>query len=245
MYIQAMNQNPSIVIVADSHIYGGAIGKSDEFFKMLDHFLKIRRDIVFLGDVFELWIALNGYEDELHKRFVKWCAEARTRRSVGFIEGNHEYYVDACRAGAFTWSTETRKLLDDGTLFAHGDMLNSADWKYRLMRRIFKSRAAKAFMKACAPIGPSIAERVRVALKGTNMEHRKGLPTSLLEPYAEACGKLGAKRVVIGHFHEKGKHVSKSGVELQIIPSWRDAGIVGTYDRATGALELKKWSDVW
>lgn len=240
-----MNPNGNIVIVADAHIHGGAIGKSGEFFKMLDHFLKIRQDIVFLGDVFELWIALNGYEDELHKRFVSWCAEAKTKRAIGFVEGNHEYYVDSVRAGAFTWTTENLRLMDDGTMFAHGDLLNTADWKYRLMRGLLKSYASKALLSAFAPVGPAIADKVRIALKGTNMEHRKGLPAGLLEPYAETCGRLGAKRVIIGHFHERGRHLSKSGVELHIVPSWRDAGMVAVLSRPSGNLEFKRWSDVW
>lgn len=240
-----MSQNPSIALIADAHVHGGSVGKADEFFKMLDHLLKIRCDVVFLGDIFELWIALNGYEDEIHKRFVKWCAEARTKREIGFIEGNHEFFVDACRSGAFSWTSESGKLIEDGTLFAHGDLFNKGDWNYRLMRVAFKSRLAKVVLRACGSSGPALAEKIRVSLKKTDAERRKGVPTALLEPFAERCGRLGAKRAIIGHFHEKGRLTSKSGVELHIVPAWRDAGIVGVYGKAGSSFELKRWSEVW
>ena len=245
MYIQTMNSKGSIVIIADSHILGGSLGKSEEFFKMLDHLFKLHHDVVFLGDVFELWVALKGYEDELHLRFVKWCAEAKTTRGIGFIEGNHEYHVDSSRAGAFTWSSEDSIVFEDGLMLAHGDLLNTKDWRYRLMRALFKSGLAKFLLKIFAPVGPQIAERIRKALKGSNQEHRKGIPGPQLEAFATRCGRHGAKHVVIGHFHEKGRHLSATGVELDIVPSWRDAGLVGVYSRATGKLDFKKWNEVW
>jgi len=240
-----MNPKDSTIIVADAHIRGGTVGKSAEFFKMLDHLKKLRYDIVFLGDVFELWIALDGYEDEHHKRFLQWCAEAKTKRSVGFLEGNHEYFVSRKRSGAFTWATEDEMLTEGGILFDHGDLINIHDWQYRLMRRLFKSLAARAVLNLLKPIGPAVANRIRVALKGTNKKHRKGVPGELLEPYAARHSANGAKKIFVGHFHEKGRFVSKDGVELNIVPSWRDAGLVGVLAKDSGKIEYRPWHEVW
>ncbi len=245
MYIPDMaDKGKKTVIVADAHIHGGSLGKSDDFFKMLEWFGHFRHDVVFLGDVFELWIALPGYEDELHRRFIKWCDEALLKRSVGFIEGNHEYYISSERASHFSWVSDSSKLLDDGSMFAHGDLINVRDTKYRLMRSLVRNSVSKALLKSLSPVGPSIAERIRVSLKGTNMEHRRGLPGDLLESYAEDAGREGAKRLVVGHFHQKGGHVSKSGVEMTILPSWRDGGLVGLLDKASGRLEIHRWRDI-
>jgi UDP-2,3-diacylglucosamine hydrolase len=240
-----MERKRGIVIVADAHVHGGPLGKSDEFFQMLDHLRKIRLDVVFLGDVFELWIGLKGYEDALHRRFVDWCAEAKTNFSVGFIEGNHEYHVRSKRSGAFTWVSDDGFLLDSGVYLAHGDLINIKDWRYRLMRGLFKSGLARRALDVLRPVGPGVADRLRRALKGTNMEHRKGVPSAVLEHFAGRCERLGVKSSIVGHFHEKGHHVAKNGVEIWIVPSWRDAGVVAVYTPGSAPLEFKRWSEVW
>jgi len=245
MYIGAMSPKDSLIIVADSHIHGGAIGKADEFFKMLEHFKRLHHDIVFLGDIFELWIALEGYEGELHRRFLDWSREAMEKRSVGFIEGNHEYFVGEERKGFFTWVSDSERLLEGGTLFAHGDLINVRDRKYRLLRLLVRNGVSKAIMKlASGSLGPRLAEKLRSGLKKTNMEHKKGLPSDLMELFSERKAAKGVKRILVGHFHQPGGHKSKSGVELSILPSWRDAGAVGLLDKASGKLELRKWKEV-
>ncbi len=238
-----MSPKDSILIVADSHIHGGSIGKSDEFFRMLGHFQKLHRDIVFLGDIFELWVALGGYEDELHLKFLDWCRAAKASRSLGFVEGNHEYFVSSERGLAFTWTSDAGRACD-GVLFAHGDLVNSRDRNYRLLRILVRNPFTKALMKCLSFIGPAIAEKVRLALKESNMEHKKWLPIDLLERFCEEQAAKGVKRVVLGHFHQSASHVSKSGVELSILPCWRDAGMVGVFDKASGKLEIRKWRDV-
>ena len=61
------------VLIADSHIQCGS-EKAEIFFRMLDRLAALKpAGILFLGDIFELWIALKGYEMPEHKRFVDWC----------------------------------------------------------------------------------------------------------------------------------------------------------------------------
>ena len=55
---------------------------------MLDHLAALKpAGILFLGDIFELWIALKGYEMPEHKRFVDWCRSHSKNMEIGFIEG--------------------------------------------------------------------------------------------------------------------------------------------------------------
>lgn len=89
-----------MIIIADTHL-SPTKGNIPEFFQMLDTFKKNNEDLVFLGDIFDLWIALPRYESDFHRKFLAWCREQRNHRIIGFIEGNHEFFVAEERKSLF------------------------------------------------------------------------------------------------------------------------------------------------
>ena len=103
------------ILVADSHLPDEPAG-TEEFFSMLDSLARFassfekekRPSLVFLGDIFELWIALPGYEKESHRRFLDWCGRHREEFPVLFIEGNHEFFVSFLHRKSFTFCTANR-----------------------------------------------------------------------------------------------------------------------------------------
>ncbi len=68
------------IFVADSHIHGGK--EEDNFFRMLKQLETLPPSVavVFLGDIFELWIAMRNYENESHARFCGWCRQQKQVR---------------------------------------------------------------------------------------------------------------------------------------------------------------------
>ena len=237
-----MMPSNAIVIIADSHVSQAFPKEADDFFAMLERISALPYDVAFLGDVFELWVALDGYEGSLHKRFLDWCAAELPKRRLLLLEGNHEYFAATKRAAYFTQSVETELMLDGGVLLAHGDLINTRDRKYRFMRFLFKSWLAKAVLGLLASyLGPRLAERIRVGLKSSNLKHKRKLPHEELERYAQIWAGKGAKSLIVGHFHENWRHLSRSGVELNIVPEWRDDGQVALLDPASGKLECLPW----
>ena len=96
--------NENYILVADSHLRPGG---EDAFFAMLDRIRQYHpAGVIFLGDIFELWIALDGYESDIHFRFLQWCREAKAQFEVGFIVGNHEFYLSHSHSDAFSWIDE-------------------------------------------------------------------------------------------------------------------------------------------
>ena len=92
-------------MIADAHIRrnqsdGGA------FFDMLAALEGGPGDVVFIGDMLALWIALPRYENALHRAFLSWCRRQKAHRRIGFVEGNHEFFLARSHATAFTWSTD-------------------------------------------------------------------------------------------------------------------------------------------
>ncbi|MBQ9336220.1 MAG: metallophosphoesterase [Lentisphaeria bacterium] len=211
------------IFIADSHLREE---DSEDFFAMLDRIRESRpAGVVFLGDIFELWIALPGYETAMHQRFLDWCREAKKEFEVGFILGNHEFYVIRRHADAFSWITETEHTLAGGVRCIHGDLINRADWRYLLLRKFLRSGFTRTFLQiTCRNLGPAIADYVLHTLKKTNREHKRRLPLTALAEYAKAAKAEKISRIFAGHFHQHHLADDQDGIPLEILPAWDAAG---------------------
>ncbi len=101
-----------MIIVTDAHI-SKARGNHKVFYHMLEAIEKTEHDLIFLGDIFDLWVALPRYETDIHSKFIAWCLEQKKNRTIGFLEGNHEYYLASQRGQAFTWCSNDAWWQDD------------------------------------------------------------------------------------------------------------------------------------
>ena len=62
-----------MIIIADAHVDAAGNNVSD-FFQMLQAIEKTDHDVIFLGDIFDLWVALPRYEKDIHRAFSRRCA---------------------------------------------------------------------------------------------------------------------------------------------------------------------------
>lgn len=214
------------ILVADSHLREGAEGS---FFDMLNRIRQYHpAGVVFLGDIFELWIALDGYESDIHFRFLNWCSEARKQFEVGFVVGNHEFYLCRRHADAFTWISEKEYTLNpSGVRVLHGDLLNREDKGYLFLRRVLRNSFTRFLLKITArSIGPKVADHVLVSLKPTNLRHKRLLPMSCLRKFSGQAAEEKIKYIFAGHFHrhEKLDFSDGNGVPVEILPAWAAAG---------------------
>ena len=221
------------ILIADSHIQHGS-DKAEIFFRMLDCLSeKQPAGIVFLGDIFELWIALPGYEIPEQKRFIEWCRTHSREMEIGFIEGNHEFFVSDTCGDVFSWITDHYHDLNSGVRLMHGDTVNRRDWKYLLLRRMIRNPFTKFLLRVFArTIGPKIADRIRLALKTSNMAHKKKLPHAELESCAAKCAQQGIAVLTAGHFHVREQLQTSAGAIIHILPAWDIGGEVAILDRS-------------
>ena len=214
-----MKNNETYILIADSHL---CEGMEHDFFAMLDRVREYQpKGVVFLGDIFELWIALDGYESDLHRRFLEWCREAKQHFEVGFILGNHEFYVCERYADAFTWISESGHTAAEGFRFIHGDLINRADHGYLLLRSLLRNAFTRFLLKITAKkIGPKVADHVRVSLKPTNQRHKRLLPMPYLEKNSRKAAGEQLRLVFAGHFHQYADLGFDGGVKTVILPAW-------------------------
>lgn len=240
------------ILIADSHLSDEA--STEEFFRMLDCICAFalkkekscRPALVFLGDIFDLWIAVPGYERECHRRFLLWCRKYKEEFPIYFIEGNHEFFVAFRHKKDFTFCT-ANMIREKALVFLHGDMVNLSDWKYRCLRALVRNPGtALLFCLFARYGGTALAEKVRNCLKKTNLEHKKYFPVSFMEKRASQLLKGEKLWLVAGHFHEQ--HIlceENSGRKICILPAWdKEKGLAGLLS-SDGKCTVASWQKLF
>ena len=242
------------ILVADSHLSGDdSDPAADGFFAMLDRiasFILARKKgerpaLVFLGDIFELWIAVRGYENTCHERFLAWCRRYKEEFPVYFIEGNHEFFVTGKYGKDFTFCTADR-IERDGTVFLHGDLINLTDWKYRSLRILLRNPFTAFLLYLFAGFGGKVvAEKIRMSLKESNLENKKYFPAAFMEQRAYSLFKDKKGILVAGHFHDKHILSSENGLQhIYTLPAWnRENGYIG-FLYSDGSITVCPWHNL-
>lgn len=235
-----METKRKILCVADAHILETP-GAAGGFFDMLARVAETEYDIVFLGDIFELWIAFDSYETEIHKRFLAWCRAEKTKRRIGFVEGNHEFYVSERYRDAFTWCTDRSRLISDGRVcLMHGDTINEDDVGYLLMRRVLRNPLSRVLVRLFGPLaGKVLSEKIRLSLKGKNLKHKKNFPTKYLGQLADRMEEKQISLCLMGHFHQT---AALRGI--RILPAWNPDGEIGLLDPESGQFTVRSWKQI-
>ncbi len=232
-----------MIIVTDAHV-SKARGNHATFFKMLEFFKSDHQELIFLGDIFDLWVALPGYESDIHHEFIAWCRQQKKNRTIGFMEGNHEYYLATERAQAFSWCSADAWYRDaSGSLFVHGDQINRRDRNYLAFRKLLKNRMAK-FIVNRLPFGPGYIESFKQRLKQTNIEFRLQLPLKEIEFFAESRFAEGVDSIFVGHFHREYTYRNSNFKSLYILPDWFSTEKVTVYDQKSKKATCLHWKQI-
>lgn len=232
-----------MIIITDAHI-SKAAGNHATFFRMLASLENHQQDLIFLGDIFDSWLALPRYENETHRRFVSWCREQKKQRTIGFLEGNHEYYLARHRAADFSWCSAAAWWREgDGTLFVHGDQVNRRDRNYLAYRKIAKNPIA-CFIMRVLPFGPQMANPLKHGLKHTNMDFRKHLPREEIKLFADARFAEGIDTIFVGHFHQEYTYRNPDSKRLYILPDWFSTEKVTVFDQKLQTATSLHWQQI-
>ena len=232
-----------MIIITDAHV-SKATGNYATFFKMLELFEDSRQDLIFLGDIFDLWVALPGYESDIHHDYIQWCREQKKHRTVGFMEGNREYFLATEREQAFSWCSADAWYRDEANnLFVHGDQINRRDRNYLAFRKLLKNRVAKAIIKRL-PFGPRYVESFKQRLKQTNTEFRLHLPRKEIEVFAESRFVEGVDSIFMGHFHREYIYRNPDSKALYILPDWFSTQKVAVFDQESKITTYLHWKQI-
>jgi UDP-2,3-diacylglucosamine pyrophosphatase LpxH len=232
-----------MILITDAHV-SVAKGNQTLFFEMLESLEKNRHDLIFLGDIFDLWIALPSYEGQIHRDFIAWCRRQKNHRTIGYVEGNHEYYLADERGSDFTWCSENVwQEADAGLFFTHGDQVNRKDKNYLAFRTLAKNKLSK-FIIRWLPFGPKMTKSIKRGLKKTNARFRMQLPEAQIEKFAMAKFDEDVHTIFMGHFHLDYRYQNPDGKNLHVLPDWFSTQKVTIYQQDSKEVLSIHWKNV-
>jgi UDP-2,3-diacylglucosamine hydrolase len=232
-----------MIIITDAHI-NKARGNHTAFFKMLAAIERTEHDLILLGDIFDLWVALPRYEEDLHIKFIAWCLEQKDRRTIGYLEGNHDFFLASQRAEAFTWCSKCAWRQDDaGILFVHGDQINRKDLKYLALKKLVKNSITKYILRYL-PFGPGIAKSFKRGLKKTNKKFRIQIPLDEIKFFADNRFAEGIDTIFAGHFHQEYCYRSRESKKLYVLPDWLATQKITLYQKNPKKITTMHWREL-
>jgi UDP-2,3-diacylglucosamine pyrophosphatase LpxH len=167
---------------------------------------------LFLGDVFDVWVGLPGMATPLQEAFLSWVDGRRAQgRWVGCWMGNREYFLDGL-SGHFDLLGEGLGggLPAEALAWEHGDLINHADWQYRLWNLLSRSGVmwllARALPRAAAR---RLAATLEQAMRTTNHAYKVAFPR---EAFRAAAAEHPGATFLTGHFHTH--EVEGNGIAL-------------------------------
>ena len=158
-------------------------------------------DWLFLGDVFDVWVGVPGMESPLQLAFLGWVDERRAAgRWVGLWLGNREFFLDT-RSGHFDLMGEGTggALPREGLAWEHGDLVNAADWKYRIWNLLARSGPTWLFARLLPKaVMANLAHWLQRTLHTTNRAYKLAFPR---EAFRAAAAEHHPSVFLTGHFH--------------------------------------------
>lgn len=228
-----------LVLIADTHVNDGEKG-AGEFLRMLQHLSTLPYDICFLGDIFELWIGVSGYEQEIADTLLCWCLAEKQHRRIFLVEGNHEFFIVG-RYGSY-FSIAAEGVLRYGDLcFCHGDQIPRSSTDLLLLRRLLKNPVVRLLM-GYLPGAQGIVRRVKNWFYRRSLQRSYSFPRAAIVRWASQQLETGGRELFLGHFHrqESGETLSGDG-RWHCLPAWKERGEIALYDPETHAYMVMPW----
>lgn len=202
----------------------------DDFVCFLDRLRGTVSRVVFMGDLFNLWLGRRDLEQPHQRAVLAGLAALRADGvAVHYVEGNRDYRIGSAYGGDAIDVATDRGITEEAgghRLFAiHGDLANRGDRQYRAWRRI--SRSAPfwwAFNLLPRRRRLRLAEDLEARMRATNVQYKRAFPEDEVRAYAARFLAAGHDAVVLGHFHEEhrleARPPSAPGT-IFVLPEWK------------------------
>jgi UDP-2,3-diacylglucosamine hydrolase len=227
---ERLRRGDRVLFVSDVHLSPDEPEVFVRFCRFLRDDAAGARALYILGDLFDFWIgrrqaSIPGY-GEVFRR-IRALRDEGTE--VFFIQGNRDYMLTepfAAAHGIRVLSDVAEIALGERrVLLTHGDLLCTRDLAYHRMRRVIRSRPARALLSALPmPVALRIAGGVRRA-SGTEVRQKSAY---VLDPdFGEIKAWLGRgfDTLIFGHVHKGEQYrVRLDGREADVfvLASWED-----------------------
>lgn len=203
----------------------------DSFLAFLDSLRSGVSRIVFMGDLFNLWVGRRELEQPHQRAVIERLAALRAGGIVvRYLEGNRDFRLAPAYTG---WALDAAA--EDGVeenlggrrIYAiHGDLANPRDRLYRAWRHVARSRTAW-WGVGLVPRTRRLrfVEALEDRLRRANRDFKRAFPEQEVRDYAASFLARGYDTVVLGHFHvEKDLEAAPPSPRgrIFVLPEWKE-----------------------
>ncbi|HKL48030.1 MAG TPA: UDP-2,3-diacylglucosamine diphosphatase [Desulfuromonadales bacterium] len=233
------------VFVADAHLADPASENYRCFLDFLNSLRGETRTLFLLGDIFEFWI---GYRHIVFSPYVPVLDALRRLKEAGteivYVEGNHDFHV-----GPYFEKVLEARIFPDGgeievdkqiLLIVHGDLIDTSDKGYRLLRRLLRSRPFKILKSLIPPdLAWSLAQwGSRQSQKKHSSYNSSRSVEEMISAFGERKLSEGFDGIVSGHFHTPFIQKTPEGTIIAL-GDWIDQYSYAVLEN--GAFSLETW----
>ncbi|HKP98624.1 MAG TPA: UDP-2,3-diacylglucosamine diphosphatase [Fibrobacteria bacterium] len=205
-----MSGSPIAYFISDLHLGAGYRGLAPDRETLVLRFLREKAcragHLFILGDLFEFWMEYRSFVPKDHFRVLA-ALEGLVRGGVEvhYLSGNHDFNLGSFfrdHLGLLVHDDEIRMdLQGKRLLMLHGDGLAASDWKYRIMKKVFRHPLSnRAFRLLHPDFGMGLAH----AMSKASRDKHQNRPRRTEEYEAAARSILADGRQDIlmhGHTH--------------------------------------------
>lgn len=200
-----------LLVISDLHIRGSNDPLYFSMIRLLGERAEAGDVLVFAGDVFDFFVGNKRVLTDRYVDFIQ-AMQAAGRRGVvlHYIEGNHDFHLQSAFAGIPGLSIHAEEtsfeIAGKKFLVAHGDLADSKDHGYRLLRGFFRSPLIKAFVR----VAPGAwVDKIGKMSSETSQKKNPRLPgaavgrlRNMYRSYAAERLTEGFDYMVMGHCHD-------------------------------------------
>lgn len=218
-----------LYIVTDTHLDEN-IAPASQFAEMLAQ-LENPHTVVFLGDLFVIWLAPSKYWTDMHRTVMSGFKRLKDKGcNVVFIAGNRDMLLPRRFTERwqnilpFTHFIHNEWYLNWGQKrfgFIHGDTINYNDLQYLRWKALSHNWAFESLFRIMpAQLARWIAEWLEAKLVETNKEFKISFPEKEMQEFANSV-LPGVDQYFVGHFHlDRLIEVDGCSSVLRVVPDW-------------------------
>ncbi|ACD96627.1 UDP-2,3-diacylglucosamine diphosphatase [Trichlorobacter lovleyi] len=197
------------IFLADAHLHH----PGDANYRLLLEFIRSLQGttttLCILGDLFDFRVGLPALAFPEQEPLLKALEELHAFGTrLIYLEGNHDFHLGAdlgSRLEAEVHPGPVQLELQGKQVFlCHGDLINRADWRYRLLHRTLRNPLTLRFGRLLpAAVVQGLRSRLQHTSKQRYSRDRKRWDYSvMIRSYAASIRAQGAQALVLGHFHQ-------------------------------------------
>lgn len=223
--------NEKIYFFADVHFKGTSSGEEEKKFLKFQHFIKqiiqnnIKCSVYVIGDLFDYYFEKKTLiANKNYKRvFLEFDKLKKHNIQSYFIAGNHDFWIGKEFKKHFTDCFLEDHIITKNNInfyLTHGDGILSWDRKYRILKKIIRSRI---FIILYSLLPGFIATKVGKTISEKRKDSHK-LDNQVLEKIQLELKEFSAKKwqegndwVIMGHYHHLFQFSNNDGNGLLIL----------------------------